>query len=85
MFQPELYSKEMLRQGSEDSDTVEMEYCGKLHFALKFDSEMDALVVKVDTLTIKLHDTLNLSFALSRQRYLVPNYTRYLYNLNLST
>lgn len=69
MFQPELYSKEMLRQGSEDSDTVEMEYCGKLHFALKFDSEMDALVVKVDTLTIKLHATLNLSFTLSSQRY----------------
>ncbi|KAG8257221.1 Synaptotagmin-9 [Homalodisca vitripennis] len=37
----------MIRQGSEDSDNVEMEYCGKLHFALKFDSEMDALFVKV--------------------------------------
>ncbi|XP_054262923.1 synaptotagmin-10-like isoform X2 [Macrosteles quadrilineatus] len=47
LFKPELYSKEMMRQGSEDSDNVEMEYCGKLHFALKFDSEMDALIVKV--------------------------------------
>lgn len=67
----------MLRQGSEDSDTVEMEYCGKLHFALKFDSEMDALVVKVDTYNkVTRHSFLVFALTvLSRQRDLVPNYT----------
>jgi len=49
LFQPELYKKEMLaRQTSSDSSgTGEMEYCGKLHFALRYDSEIEGLVVKV--------------------------------------
>jgi hypothetical protein len=50
LLQPELYKKEMLaRQTSSDSSgTGEMEYCGKLHFALRYDSEMEGLVVKVN-------------------------------------
>ncbi|XP_039294897.1 synaptotagmin-9 isoform X2 [Nilaparvata lugens] len=48
LIKPELYSKELMRQESVDSsDNVEMEYCGKLHFALRYDTEMDALIVKV--------------------------------------
>ncbi|KAJ9580044.1 hypothetical protein L9F63_004337, partial [Diploptera punctata] len=44
-----LYKKEMLaRQTSSDSSgTGEMEYCGKLHFALRYDTEIEGLVVKV--------------------------------------
>ncbi|XP_023718098.1 synaptotagmin-10 [Cryptotermes secundus] len=49
LIKPELYKKEMLaRQTSSDSSgTGEMEYCGKLHFALRYDSEIEGLVVKV--------------------------------------
>ncbi|CAG9823032.1 unnamed protein product [Phaedon cochleariae] len=45
---PELYRKELIRQPSTDSNGgQEMEYCGKLHFALKYDKELEGLVVKV--------------------------------------
>jgi hypothetical protein len=38
----------LARQASSDSSgTGEMEYCGKLHFALRYDSEIEGLVVKV--------------------------------------
>ncbi|XP_063229106.1 synaptotagmin-10-like [Bacillus rossius redtenbacheri] len=48
LIKPELYAKEMVRQSSTDSSgTGEMEYCGKLHFALRYDSEMEGLIVKV--------------------------------------
>ncbi|XP_075234168.1 synaptotagmin-10-like [Lycorma delicatula] len=48
LIKPELYSKELLRQESQDSsENIDMEYCGKLHFALRYDTEMDALIVKV--------------------------------------
>ncbi|XP_069696983.1 synaptotagmin-10-like isoform X2 [Periplaneta americana] len=49
LIKPELYKKEMLaRQTSSDSSgTGEMEYCGKLHFALRYDTEIEGLVVKV--------------------------------------
>lgn len=58
LFQPELYKKEMLvRQTSSDSSgTGEMEYCGKLHFALRYDSEIEGLVVKV-TMHFKKEET----------------------------
>jgi hypothetical protein len=58
LLQPELYKKEMLaRQTSSDSSgTGEMEYCGKLHFALRYDSEIEGLVVKV-TKHIKRKET----------------------------
>jgi hypothetical protein len=49
LLQPELYKKEMLtRQTSSDSSgTGEMEYCGRLHFALRYDTDIEGLVVKV--------------------------------------
>ncbi|XP_060530448.1 synaptotagmin-10-like [Cylas formicarius] len=48
LIKPELYKKELVRQPSVDSNGgIEMEYCGKLHFALKYDKELEALVVKV--------------------------------------
>lgn len=48
MFQPELYKKELVRQAStESAGGQEMEYCGKLHFSLKYDKELEGLVVKV--------------------------------------
>lgn len=43
--QPELYKNELVRQSSTDS--ADLEFCGKLHFALKYDPEVEALVVKV--------------------------------------
>mgnify|MGYP004575431843 CR=1 FL=1 len=43
-LQPELYKKE---EDAESSSTTEMEYAGKLHFALRYDKEMEGLVVKV--------------------------------------
>lgn len=47
-MQPELYKKELVRQESaESSSTTEMEYAGKLHFALRYDKEIEGLVVKV--------------------------------------
>jgi len=47
-LQPELYKKELVRQESaESSSTTEMEYAGKLHFALRYDKEIEGLVVKV--------------------------------------
>ncbi|KAI5733029.1 hypothetical protein M8J76_006806 [Diaphorina citri] len=53
IIKPELYSKEMLRQNSTDSsDNADMEYSGKLNFALKYDFEMDALIVKI----LEAHD-----------------------------
>jgi len=46
--QPELYKKELVRQESaESSSTTDMEYAGKLHFALRYDKEIEGLVVKV--------------------------------------
>lgn len=48
MSQPELYKKELVRQESaESSSTTEMEYAGKLHFALRYDKEIEGLVIKV--------------------------------------
>lgn len=47
IFQPELYKKDLVRQSSNDSSGGELEYCGKLHFALRYDKEVDGLVVKV--------------------------------------
>ncbi|CAL7945210.1 unnamed protein product [Xylocopa violacea] len=47
LIKPELYTREM---GQEDADSVsitEMEYAGKLHFALRYDKEMEGLVVKI--------------------------------------
>ena len=46
MLQPELYKTDVTRQESTDSSEV-MEYAGKLHFALRYDSIMEGLVVKV--------------------------------------
>lgn len=43
--QPELYKNELVRQPSTDS--TEFEFCGKLHFSLKYDLDIEALVVKV--------------------------------------
>ena len=49
--QPELYKKELVRQESaESSSTTEMEYAGKLHFALRYDKEIEGLVVKVSNI-----------------------------------
>lgn len=46
--QPELYKKELVRQESaESSSASEMEYAGKLHFALRYDKEIEGLIVKV--------------------------------------
>lgn len=46
--QPELYKKDLTRQEStESSSTAEMECAGKLHFALRYDKEIEGLVVKV--------------------------------------
>lgn len=50
--QPELYKKELVRQESaESSSTTEMEYAGKLHFALRYDKEIEGLVVKVSIIS----------------------------------
>ncbi|KAK0183487.1 hypothetical protein PV327_001524 [Microctonus hyperodae] len=47
-LQPELYKKDLTRQEStESSSTADMEYAGKLHFALRYDKEIEGLVVKV--------------------------------------
>lgn len=47
-FQPELYKKDLVRQSSADSSGgPEMEYCGKLHFALRYDKDVEGLIVKV--------------------------------------
>ncbi|XP_049878717.1 synaptotagmin-10-like isoform X2 [Pectinophora gossypiella] len=45
LIKPELYKNELVRQSSTDS--AELEFCGKLHFALKYDHEVEALVVKI--------------------------------------
>ncbi|KAL0879378.1 hypothetical protein ABMA27_003140 [Loxostege sticticalis] len=45
LIKPELYKNELVRQSSTDS--AELEFCGKLHFALKYDQEVEALVVKI--------------------------------------
>ncbi|XP_052122010.1 synaptotagmin-10-like isoform X3 [Frankliniella occidentalis] len=45
-IKPELYREEAVKRGSADS-TGDMECCGKLHFAIRYDSEMEALIVKV--------------------------------------
>ncbi|XP_053976419.1 synaptotagmin-10-like [Hylaeus volcanicus] len=48
LIKPELYKKELVRQEStESSSTIEMEYAGRLHFALRYDKEIEGLVVKV--------------------------------------
>ncbi|XP_043510370.1 synaptotagmin-10-like [Frieseomelitta varia] len=44
LIKPELYKKE---EDAESSSTTEMEYAGKLHFALRYDKEMEGLVVKI--------------------------------------
>ncbi|CAH2088044.1 unnamed protein product [Euphydryas editha] len=45
LIKPELYKNELVRQSSTDSG--ELEFCGKLHFALRYDQEVEALVVKI--------------------------------------
>ncbi|XP_075982334.1 synaptotagmin-10-like isoform X2 [Anticarsia gemmatalis] len=45
LIKPELYKNELVRQSSTDS--AELEFCGKLHFALKYDQDVEALVVKI--------------------------------------
>ncbi|KAJ1526091.1 hypothetical protein ONE63_009256 [Megalurothrips usitatus] len=45
-IKPELYRDEAVKRGSADS-TGDMECCGKLHFAIRYDNEMEALIVKV--------------------------------------
>ncbi|XP_043268547.1 synaptotagmin-10-like [Venturia canescens] len=48
LIKPELYKKDLTRQEStESSSTTEMECAGKLHFALRYDKEIEGLVVKV--------------------------------------
>lgn len=48
LIKPELYKKDLTRQESnESSSTTDMEYAGKLHFALRYDQEIEGLVVKV--------------------------------------
>ncbi|KAK9753451.1 C2 domain [Popillia japonica] len=47
LIKPELYKKDLVRQSSTDSAGPEMEYCGKLHFALRYDKDVEGLVVKV--------------------------------------
>ncbi|XP_044736423.1 synaptotagmin-10-like [Chrysoperla carnea] len=48
LIKPELYKKELVRQSSNDSSvTSELEYCGKLHFALRYDNDIEGLIVKV--------------------------------------
>lgn len=37
----------MRQESTESSSTTEMEYSGKLHFALRYDKEIEGLVVKV--------------------------------------
>lgn len=50
LMQPELYKKDLTRQEStESSSTADMEYAGKLHFALRYDKEIEGLVVKVSS------------------------------------
>lgn len=41
-----------MRQSSADSTGPEMEYCGKLHFALRYDKDVEGLVVKVYSTTL---------------------------------
>nr|XP_037871295.1 synaptotagmin-6 isoform X2 [Bombyx mori] len=45
LIKPELYKNELVRQSSTDS--AELEFCGKLHFALRYDQEVEALIVKI--------------------------------------
>jgi hypothetical protein len=48
-FQPELYKNDFKRQDSnESSSTGEMDSAGKLHFAVRYDKEIEGLVVKVN-------------------------------------
>jgi len=35
------------QESAESSSTTDMEYAGKLHFALRYDKEIEGLVVKV--------------------------------------
>ncbi|CAH0560344.1 unnamed protein product [Brassicogethes aeneus] len=47
-IKPELYKKDLVRQASvESSSGPDMEYCGKLHFSLRYDKEMEGLVIKI--------------------------------------
>ncbi|XP_017774749.1 PREDICTED: synaptotagmin-10-like isoform X2 [Nicrophorus vespilloides] len=47
LIKPELYKKELVRQSSADSAGPEMEFCGILHFSLRYDKDVEGLVVKV--------------------------------------
>ncbi|XP_022914567.1 synaptotagmin-10-like [Onthophagus taurus] len=47
LIKPELYKKDLVRQASTESGGPDMEYCGKLHFALRYDKDVEGLVVKV--------------------------------------
>lgn len=46
LIKPELYKKE-LGDDAESASITEMEYAGKLRFALRYDKEMEGLVVKI--------------------------------------
>ncbi|XP_003396022.1 synaptotagmin-10-like [Bombus affinis] len=47
LIKPELYKKELGQEDADSCSTTEMEYAGKLHFALRYDKEMEGLVVKI--------------------------------------
>jgi hypothetical protein len=50
LLQPELYKKDLVRQSSADSSGgPEMEICGQLHFSLRYDKDVEGLVVKVNS------------------------------------
>ncbi|OAD61394.1 Synaptotagmin-9 [Eufriesea mexicana] len=47
LIKPELYKKEIGQDDDESNSIAEMEYAGKLHFALRYDKDMEGLVVKI--------------------------------------
>ncbi|XP_065159191.1 synaptotagmin-6-like isoform X2 [Atheta coriaria] len=49
LIKPELYKKELVRQPSTDSNGPDMEVSGMLHFSLRYDREVEGLVVKIFT------------------------------------
>jgi len=45
--QPELYKRELVRQSSTESSSADTEKVGRLDFSLKYDHELETLIVKV--------------------------------------
>lgn len=54
-MQPELYKKEIGQDDDESNSISEMQYAGKLHFALRYDKDMEGLVVKVSFSIFQMH------------------------------